>query len=517
MHELAKEFGVESKAILEVLKARGEFVKSASSPVEISVAMMIRDDFGTDRISAEAVPFAPSATSFQEIEEGLAGSPYSLPREQQEYVEDTFLPMIAALQIRAVSARERISTTGRRSLRRINRTSEIYESNRIEGLGPNLNTTDRLLHKFSLDSQVDVTVAQNAIQTCLDAEPKVRDVVGLGSAKVLAEIFCLDAERMLTESDIRQLHELIMVGDNMGGSYKVYTNEIFGSRHIPPNPTDSRLQMRGLVDWLNASNLSPLWRAAVVHAWLTHIHPFHDGNGRIARLLANLVLIRNLLPPLIVRAAADRGSYLDALAASDEGGNILPIARVFRRVVNRAVKDLEDPGFAARLFEAEIERRYEPLYDRWQSALNSFLDELAARLRLSKLGLERVGNVENAEFTRFRQGWRGNVWLAKVRVPGKTQDLLLHVAQPSTVNRRSLERDEEFPTVFVSVRNQRSLDAKQYLPVGRDFFSYEFTPIVDTGTVLVRAHRDARKLPTVDAATAVANHLERVARQLIVR
>lgn len=516
VHELAKEFGIASKAIIDLLKARGEFVRGASSTVEPAVVMRLRKELDARGMLGETLS-PPLSVTFADIESGLTGSPYSLPSEQEEYIQGTFLPMVATLHSRSEKASRGISDTGRRALGRINRTSEIYESNRIEGLGPDLAITDQVLKRFSLDEQVGITVAQEAIQRCIAAEPKVRDVVGLGAAKVLAETFCLDTARPLTGSDIRQLHELILAHDPMGGSYKELTNEIQGAVHVPLTPMDARLQMGDLVDWLNASKLSPLWKAAVVHAWLTHIHPFHDGNGRIARLLANLILIRASLPPLIVRASGDRGAYLDALAASDEGGNILPLSRVFRRVLARAAADTEDPNFASRLFEAEIERRFEPLYERWQSSVNAFLDATAVRLRLHRLHMEKIGEVGSAEFARFRKGHRGNVWVAKVLVPGRQQDLLLHIAQPSAANQRDLERDEVFPSIFVSLRSQRPLDAKQYIPVGREFFDYEFTPIVDTGTVLVRGRAAARRLQTEDAGTAVTNHLERIARQLIVR
>jgi Fic family protein len=456
------------------------------------------------------------AEAFEEVEVGLAGSPYLIPAEQTEYVEETFLPMVEAIHYRAETARRKISATRLRSIGSISRTSEIYESNKIEGLGPDLATTQRVLKNYSLDRSVGVSVARNAIQRCIDAEPKVRDVVGLGAAKVLAEAFIEDTARPLTEADVRQLHELIMVGDTQGGSYKRYINSIVGSTHVPSNPSDTPLHMRDLMAWLNGTSLSPLWKATVVHAWLTHIHPFHDGNGRIARLLANLVLIRASLPPLIVRASGDRGRYLDALNASD-AGDILPLARVFRQIVQRSVRDLEDPAFAQELFEEEVQRRYEPLFVRWQAGLVDLLDQTGSRLLLNRLELQRIGDVGNSDFARLQKGQGGNIWVAKVHVRGKQQDLLLHVASPTAASGRHLEEDESIASIFVSVRNQQPLAARQYLMVGHESPAFEFTPIVDSGTVLVRVHGDARRLSTADASELVANQLARIAGQLIVR
>ena len=521
VHELAKEFGVESKFILAFAKSRGEFIKSASSVVEPPLELRIKRELRAE-MAAESATFEQPDISVKDLESGLAGSPYSLPSEQREYIDTTLLPLVATLTTRVAHSTQRITASGRRQLARVNRTLEVYESNQIEGLGPDLATTDRVLRGHSLDREVGYTVAEAAIRQCIDAEPKVRDVVGLGAAKVLAEQFCRDVDRPLVESDIRQLHSLVMVGDSRGGQYKRYANEIEGSAHKPPTPLDTPHHMGELIRWVHSNSLPPLWEAAVVHAWLAHVHPFHDGNGRIARLLANLLLIRGGMPPLIVRASSDRGRYLDALGASDEGGNILPLVRVFRRVVARAAADMESPDFAARLFEAEVARRYGSYYTRWDAAYRDFMNELASRLLLNRLSLEHVGAVGSSDFERtLSRGtgtWRGagNYWVAKVRRTGYRQDLLLHVAWPSNSNLRLLERDEQAPSIFVSVRNQRPLDARQYLPVGGEGFAYEFTPIVDTGTVLVRMRTDARRLRTRDAAQVAATALERVARQLIV-
>lgn len=62
-------------------------------------------------------------------------------------------------------------------------------------------------------------------------------------------------------------------------------------------------------------------RAAVLHAWLTHVHPFIDGNGRVSRAIGNLELIRAGYPPIIIKKK-ERDRYIEALAESDEGGDI---------------------------------------------------------------------------------------------------------------------------------------------------------------------------------------------------
>jgi hypothetical protein len=59
-------------------------------------------------------------------------------------------------------------------------------------------------------------------------------------------------------------------------------------------------------------------RSAVLHAWLAHIHPYVDGNGRTARAIGNLELIRAGYPPIVIKKV-ERDRYYDCLAESDEG------------------------------------------------------------------------------------------------------------------------------------------------------------------------------------------------------
>ena len=69
--------------------------------------------------------------------------------------------------------------------------------------------------------------------------------------------------------------------------------------------------------------------SAWVHHRFTQIHPFQDGNGRIARALASLVFLRKGLFPLVVRDS-DRKGYIDALVNADQG-DIQPLVKLFSK------------------------------------------------------------------------------------------------------------------------------------------------------------------------------------------
>jgi len=79
----------------------------------------------------------------------------------------------------------------------------------------------------------------------------------------------------------------------------------------------------------------PEVRAAWIHHAFTQIHPFQDGNGRVARTLATLVFIKSGFFPLVVNRD-DRERYIDALEAADQG-DMLPLIELFSQVEKRAL------------------------------------------------------------------------------------------------------------------------------------------------------------------------------------
>ena len=78
--------------------------------------------------------------------------------------------------------------------------------------------------------------------------------------------------------------------------------------------------MADLVDWYNTAEqegkLSPVELAALFHYRYIRIHPFEDGNGRIARLMVNYILTRHNYPMIVVRSRK-KSEYLEALRQAD--------------------------------------------------------------------------------------------------------------------------------------------------------------------------------------------------------
>ena len=157
--------------------------------------------------------------------------------------------------------------------------------------------------------------------------------------------------RNLTTSYIKELHAALCRSqdevealDAMGnrtmvplvcGAYKTLPNypqrDGVTFMYCPPEQTAS--EMDRLVELHNChieEGVPPEVEAAWLHHVFTVIHPFQDGNGRVARAIASLVLIQQGLFPLVV-TRDDKVAYLDALEAAD-GGDLAPLVQVFAKL-----------------------------------------------------------------------------------------------------------------------------------------------------------------------------------------
>lgn len=117
----------------------------------------------------------------------------------------------------------------------------------------------------------------------------------------------------LVEKTVLELHRRIVARSEptIGGIYSQHRRRVAGSSVIFPNPHRIPDLMQAFGAWLERAPATPEM-AFEAHFRLTAIHPFSDGNGRTARLLMNLLLIRGGYVPVAVRPE-DRKIYLDAL------------------------------------------------------------------------------------------------------------------------------------------------------------------------------------------------------------
>lgn len=199
-----------------------------------------------------------------------------------------------------------------------------YHSNAIEGSTLTLRETEVILHE-------GLTVGGKTLREHLEA-------INHKHAIDFVEALARGAEP-LTEHTLRQIHALVLKGidDQVAGQYRSGQVRISGSEYIPPDPVAVPGLMHDFGVWLTAEaqSLSPVERAALAHFRLVDIHPFVDGNGRTARLLMNLLLMRDGYPPAIVRRE-DRLAYYEALDNA-HARNTEPFVRLMAEAVERSL------------------------------------------------------------------------------------------------------------------------------------------------------------------------------------
>jgi len=201
-----------------------------------------------------------------------------------------------------------------------------YNSNAIEGNSLTLGETRSLLLH-------GLTAAGKPMRDHLD-------IKGHNEAVFWLEDMVRD-ERPLTEQFIRGMHEVLLgeaydvpaqTADGkptrkhiVPGQYKQLPNNVLtatGEMFYFASPEETQAMMTDLVDWyrqeVDHPTLHPVALAAEFHYRFVRIHPFDDGNGRMSRLLMNLILMRGGYPMTVIKAS-DRNQYLASLATADAG------------------------------------------------------------------------------------------------------------------------------------------------------------------------------------------------------
>ncbi len=200
----------------------------------------------------------------------------------------------------------------------------IYNSNAIEGSTLSLRETQLILEQ-------GITIGGKSLREHFE-------VINHQDAIKLVESLA-DKQEPLTAFYVRQLHALVLakIDDENAGQYRNVPVRIVGAAHEPPPAWDIPAQMDDWANWLQAQTglMDPVTLAALAHHKLVAIHPFIDGNGRTARLIMNLVLLRADYPPAII-TRVNRRQYYRVLAQADSG-NPTPLVNFVGRAVERSL------------------------------------------------------------------------------------------------------------------------------------------------------------------------------------
>ena len=229
---------------------------------------------------------------------------------------------------KAIAAWNAIQPLSDRDRERLNRKFTVdfnFNSNHIEGNTLTYGQTELLLLFGKVVGEAEMK----------DLEEMKASDVGLKMMQEQAGI----KDMPLTQNFIRQLHKTLLREDYTvyrelpggqqtsyvihAGRYKTRPNSVitrYGDRFEYAAPEETAALMADLVDWYNKEEskgkLSPIELAALFHYRYIRIHPFEDGNGRIARLIVNYILARHDYPMIVIRSR-DKKKYLEALHHAD--------------------------------------------------------------------------------------------------------------------------------------------------------------------------------------------------------
>lgn len=210
----------------------------------------------------------------------------------------------------------------------------------------------------------------------------------------------------LTETDIRGLHKVVLVEPYEVktetpsglpsrkvvrlGEYKQQPNHVktaTGETHYYAAPEETQAKMQELMGWYRKSKtnikIHPLVLASLFHHQFVAIHPFDDGNGRMARLLMNLILMQYQFPPIVVKHA-DRQNYYLVLSQADTG-DYIPLIDYFGNLLKDALniylkgakgETIEEPSDIDKeiaLFKASLHSEPQIKIERSQEAIQRII------------------------------------------------------------------------------------------------------------------------------------------------
>ena len=226
----------------------------------------------------------------------------------KQYISPTLLQTAEQLRDRIIALRPFPEET-LKSLREYYRIGLTFSSNALEG--------------NSLTESETKVVIEDGLT--IEGKP-LRDVYeAIGHAHAYDYIHSLAANKPLEESDILELHRLFYekIDSGKAGHYRTAPVFFSGGKYAVAPPERIESDMKKFVKWFNDNEhkLPTPEFAALAHQKFVFIHPFIDGNGRVARLILNFALIRGEYTIAIIPALL-RHEYIQSLEMSHKNPQV---------------------------------------------------------------------------------------------------------------------------------------------------------------------------------------------------
>lgn len=171
----------------------------------------------------------------------------------------------------------------------------VYNSNAIENSTLTLEDTEKILSGGELSRKVSV-----------------REVFEAKNLAKITELLLENNSHKLTINLILHLHKILLtnIDDTIAGRFRSGKEWVRVGNHLGANPLFVGQLMQELIDdWNTNDSRFFLDKIAYFHAEFETIHPFVDGNGRMGRILINLQLMNEGLPPIIIQNKSKHSDY----------------------------------------------------------------------------------------------------------------------------------------------------------------------------------------------------------------
>lgn len=213
----------------------------------------------------------------------------------------------------------------------------VYASNAIEGNTLTLGETTVILEN-------GVTIGGKTVKEHLEV---------INGAKAYALMLDMaKANRPITVNTLLAIHESVVSGEEFAGMFRDGPVYIRGSQHVPPSAVKVQELIAETFETYvrDVAKEHAVVAGAKLHFAIAHIHPFVDGNGRMARIVNNLHLISHGFPPVLIDPVDDKPTYFEALRAASLAGEpakgdptpfVDYMIRMESRSLDRYIKALE--------------------------------------------------------------------------------------------------------------------------------------------------------------------------------
>jgi Fic family protein len=271
-------------------------------------------------------------------------------------------------------------------------TEDVVKSSEIEGeILDKEQVRSSIARRLGIDAAALPSADRNVegvVEMMLDATQKYQEE--LTKERLFGWHACLFPTR---RSGMRK----IIVGawrDEKSGPMQVVSGPSGRERVHYEAPPSRRLdaEMQVFLDWFNGEDDTDLvLRAALAHLWFVTIHPFEDGNGRIARAIADMSLARSEASPqrfysMSAQIRIERNAYYDILESTQKGDlDITPWMEWFLGCLDRAF-DGAEKTLGSVFAKADFWKKHSvaPLNERQRDIVNRLLDGFEGKLTSSK-------------------------------------------------------------------------------------------------------------------------------------